>query len=82
MRRDGAIVEKSMANTEQLKALCYDDSGNPKSKPDCRAALINHLILDEMMDVDDAEELTEKTLDELNLWIDEAPSEQGEQTSP
>lgn len=57
-----------MASTEELKALCYDERGGLKTKPECRSALINHLILDEMVDVMEAEDLTDKTLRELNLW--------------
>ena len=57
-----------MANPETLKQLCYDEKGGVKPKPECRAALINHLILDESMDIDDAEDLAEKTLQEVNLW--------------
>ncbi|MHB8830519.1 MAG: hypothetical protein ACYC44_00110 [Patescibacteria group bacterium] len=57
-----------MANPETLKQLCYDEKGAVKPKPECRAALINHLILDESMDIDDAEDLAEKTLQEVNLW--------------
>ena len=57
-----------MANPEVLKALCYDDRGGVKPRPECRSTLINHLILDEMMDVDEAEDIVEKTLNELALW--------------
>jgi len=60
-----------MANPETLKQLCYDEKGAVKPKPECRAALINHLILDESMDIDDAEDLAEKTLQEVNLWEEE-----------
>lgn len=63
-----------MANPEVLKALCYDDSGNAKPRSECRSTLINHLILDEMMDVDEAEDLVESTLNGLALW----PVEGGE----
>ena len=60
-----------MANPETLKQLCYDEKGSVRPKPECRAALINHLILDESMDIDDAEDLAEKTLQEVNLWEEE-----------
>lgn len=60
-----------MANPEVLKALCYDDRGGVKPKTECRSTLINHLILEEMMDVDEAEDLVEKTLNELGLWEEE-----------
>jgi hypothetical protein len=64
-----------MATPEELRALCLDDQGQPKNKDDCRATLINHLILDEQIDVDEAEEKTEATLDELGLWPDEEVEE-------
>jgi hypothetical protein len=67
-----------MATTEELRAICLDDKGDPKDKDECRAALINHLILDEMLDVDDAEDKTEKTLDELGLWPQEETVENNE----
>jgi hypothetical protein len=67
-----------MATVEELRAICLDDQGNPKDKDECRAALINHLILDEMLDVDEAEEKTEKTLDDLGLW----PQEEVEENEP
>jgi hypothetical protein len=57
-----------MANPEVLKALCYDDSGNVKPRPECRSTLINHLILEDMLDVDEAEDVVDKTLNELALW--------------
>lgn len=57
-----------MANPEILKNLCFDEKGEVKPKSECRAVLINHLILEEMMDIDDAEDLADKTLRELNLW--------------
>ncbi len=57
-----------MANPEVLKALCYTDDGRVKTRPECRSTLINHLILEEMMDVDEAEDLVESTLNGLALW--------------
>ncbi|MDD2786192.1 MAG: hypothetical protein PHS79_04885 [Patescibacteria group bacterium] len=57
-----------MSTPETLTKLCYDEKGTVKPKPECRAAMINHLILDEMMDIDEAEDLAEKTLTEANLW--------------
>jgi hypothetical protein len=56
------------ANPEALKALCYADDGSVKARIECRSDLINHLILEEMMDVDEAEELTDTTMTELGLW--------------
>ena len=63
---------------ESLRAVCLDDSGNPKAKTDCRATLINHLILDESLDVDEAEEKTEEILTQLGLW----PEEEVEESEP
>jgi hypothetical protein len=60
----------SMSNPEDLKKLCYDEKGGVRPKSECRAVLINHLILDEMMDIDEAEDLAEKTLQEVNLWTE------------
>lgn len=60
------------ANLEALKALCYADDGNVKPRMECRSDLINHLIGDEMMDVDEAEDLADATMTELGLWS--APS--------
>lgn len=60
---------------EALRAVCLDDTGNPKEKNDCRATLINHLILDESLDVDEAEEKTEEILTKLGLWPDEEVEE-------
>ncbi len=57
-----------MANFETLKGLCMDERGGPMPKPDCRAAIINHLILEEMMDIDEAEDLAEKTLNDTGFW--------------
>ena len=57
-----------MNDPKALTALCYDEAGAPKDKPDCRAAIINHLILEEGVDIDEAEDLAEKTLNESGLW--------------
>lgn len=65
---------------ESIRALCLDDAGNPKEKTDCRALLINHFILDELSDVDEAEEKTEAMLNELGLWKEEELS--NEQPAP
>jgi hypothetical protein len=60
-----------MPDMEKLKSLCLNDAGQPKTKNECRSAIINHLILEEMIDVMEAEDITEQTLRELNLWPDE-----------
>lgn len=57
-----------MATQDQLKNLCFDEKGVTRPKADCRASLINHLILEEMMDIDEAEDTADKTLKELDLW--------------
>ena len=62
-----------MADIESLRMLCLDTLGNPKDKNDCRAALINHLILDEMLDIDEAEDKTDEVLNTLGLWKEEPP---------
>ena len=51
-----------------IQQHCYAEGGALKPKAECRAALINHLILEDMMDIDDAENRTDKTLRTLNLW--------------
>lgn len=51
-----------------VKKHCYTDTGALKPKAECRALLINHLILEDMLDIDDAENRTDKTLRALNLW--------------
>jgi len=56
------------ANPEVLKALCYAEDGSVKPHTECRSELINHLILEELMDVDEAEDLTDATMTELGLW--------------
>ena len=62
-----------MPNLEELKKLCYD--GNVlKNKAQCNASIINYLILEEMMDIDEAEDLAQKTLNELDLWPNEGSS--------
>jgi len=75
-----------MPQEEMLKGLCFDEKGELKSKSECRASMINHLILEEMMDIDDAEDLAEKTLKELDLWPlppqESAPEEDTPETTP
>ena len=66
-----------MQNNESFRPLCLDESGNPKEKTDCRAAIINHLILEDLMDVDEAEDKTEEILNELNLWKAEDENDAG-----
>lgn len=68
------LMAVSMATPEQLHLLCYKEDGTTlKAKNECRAAMINMLILDEMMDIDAAEDLADKTLRDLDLWGDPKP---------
>lgn len=57
-----------MIEKETLRRMCYTDTGAVKPKAECRAEMINLLILDEMMDIDEAEDLIDKSLREFNLW--------------
>jgi len=66
-----------MPEQEILKGLCYDERGEIRTKPECRAAMINYLILEDTLDIDEAEDLAEKTLKDLDLW-----PEQLEDTPP
>jgi hypothetical protein len=53
---------------DQLRALCFNPDGFVRPKAEVRAETINKLILDEMMDIDEAEDLIDKSLREFNLW--------------
>lgn len=53
---------------EELRALCFTPTGAVRPKAEVRAEMINALILDEMMDIDQAEDLIDKSLREFNLW--------------
>lgn len=57
-----------MINKEQLRAMCFNPDGSVRPKAEIRAEMINKLILDEMMDIDEAEDLIDKSLREFNLW--------------
>jgi hypothetical protein len=59
-----------MGDPNALRGLCLDESGSPKSKHVARAAIINHLILEEMTDIDDAADLADAALRESGLWPD------------
>lgn len=69
---------------QAMKEMCYKENGDLKTKPECRAIIINKLILDEMMDIDEAEDLVEKSLREWDLWNEwkELPSEKEETPNP
>jgi hypothetical protein len=60
-----------MVDPVKLHVLCLDETGAPKPKNECRAAIINHLILEEMLDIDEAEDLAEKTLRDTGFWNDD-----------
>lgn len=57
-----------MITKEQLREMCFLPNGGVKPKAEVRAEMINKLILDEMMDIDEAENLIDKSLREFNLW--------------
>lgn len=60
-----------MSDIQTFKALCLDGAGNPKAKDDCRATLIDHLILDDSLDIDEAEDKADEILNALGLWQEE-----------
>ncbi len=57
-----------MDHKESLIPLCYNDVGSLKPKNECRASMINHLILEIGMGVDEAEDAADKTLRESGFW--------------
>ena len=57
-----------MENTDILRKLCYDEAGSLKQQNECRAVMINHLILEDGMGVDAAEDMADKTLRESGFW--------------
>lgn len=57
-----------MSTPEVLCALCRDEKGDVRPKNECRALIINHLILEDGMGVDEAEDLADKTLNETGYW--------------
>ena len=71
-----------MTDPSQLRGLCLDENGSPKPKNDCRAAIINHLILEETMDIDDAEDLAETTLHESGFWPEPAVADDATEDIP
>ncbi len=48
--------------------MCYTPTGAVRPKAEVRAEMINKMILDEMVDIDEAEDLIDKSLREFNLW--------------
>ncbi len=59
---------RNMATPELLKSLCYDDTGELKPMDQCRAAMINHLILEQGEGVDEAEDAADKFIRESGIW--------------
>lgn len=57
-----------MEMAQLLNRVCYDEQGALKKQNECRAAMINHLILEDGMGVDAAEDLADKTLRESGFW--------------
>lgn len=57
----------STLSEELVGKLCYEN-GALKPKAECRAGLINHLILEDSYDIDEAENITDRTLRAMNLW--------------
>lgn len=66
-----SIFYRRMTKPEELRALCLDERGAAKPKTECRAAIINHLILEQGLDIDEAEEVAEQTLNQSGLWPEE-----------
>ena len=59
-----------MIPKENLREMCFNPDGSVKPKAECRAEMINLLILDpnENIDIDEAENFIDKSLREFNLW--------------
>jgi hypothetical protein len=53
---------------EHMRTFCFNENGSLKPKAECRAGLINMLILEDGMDIDAAEDLVDKCLREWYLW--------------
>lgn len=53
---------------EKLREACYDEKGALKPKDQCRASMINHLILIEGLGVDEAEDHADKYIRESGFW--------------
>lgn len=57
-----------MDTQEKLREACYDEKGELKPKDQCRASMINHLILIDGLGVDDAEDSADKFIRESGFW--------------
>lgn len=62
------MLHAPMETKEILLKLCYDEQGTLKPQNECRAVMINQLILEDGMGVDAAEDLADKTLRETGFW--------------
>lgn len=62
------MLPLTMALEDTLKKLCFDEGGILKKKSECRAALINHLILEDTFDIDEAEDTADKFMRGSGLW--------------
>jgi hypothetical protein len=75
-----------MTTKEQMRAVCFTEHGALKPKNECRAELINQLILEDGMDIDAAEDTVDKSLREWNLWgeptLEELLREDAEEETP
>jgi len=75
-----------MDTRETLIALCHDENKSLRPKNECRALMINHLILEDGLGVDDAEDLADKTLNTSGFWpvpkFDWDDEEQTEKNNP
>jgi len=57
-----------METVQKLRAVCFDEVGALKPKDECRAGMINHLILEDGLGVDEAEDAADKFIRESGLW--------------
>lgn len=59
-----------MISKEELRRMCDNPDGSVKPKAECRAEMINRIILDlnETMAIDEAENYVDKALREFDLW--------------
>lgn len=60
----------TMIDKDKLRQLCFNEDNNLKAKAECRASMINALILDPAtnIDIDEAENTVDKLLREWNFW--------------
>ena len=57
-----------MDHKELLVQVCYTENKSLKEKSECRSLLINQFILEDGMGVDEAENLSDKLLNESGFW--------------